>query len=537
MKVHFTVLLMLLICLSLPGMPVAAQADTAWQTVGDGIDYQEFHFAEPNDVYVARMDRANRSAILDSAVGEGRISHGTERVSAMFRRYDDAINFWGGSWGQRNQVVVAINGSYFNEIGAPESGQVISGWYAKRFTDLGGGSGLAYGLNRSVAIGQCVLNDRAKQNLVIHHKSRDDTSLPIDGVNIPRGTDQLILYTPQYDDFTHTTANGLEVLVEMSRPTLILPFPASADGFVRQIRDRQGQSLIPFDHVVLSASGKARERLLEGLQTGDRVQISQEITSYDKDCASSYLHNWSKTYASIGGAFNILRDGQIVSSSEKGATIKNPRTAMAYNDEYIFFIVVDGRNPQRSAGMTFDEVAAFARDTLGATWAILQDGGGSSVMVVNGQVKNHPVSACYAVYLPLVQGSNPQPSVTNTPAPAMTTDPRFSCERSVANAMLMINVQPAERSQTLHAFDLVTIPSQAEIRLGPGSNYPAFRSLSPNTQGLVLPHAENLNGIKAKGSYWWKVAVGNNTGWIEEQAIVWRGSIFFNFPTRILGPK
>lgn len=528
----FLAVVALLICLT-----VTAQAEDNWQPVGDGIDYREFHTTEPNDIYVARMDRANRGAILDSAVGEGRISHGTERVSEMFRRYDDAINFWGGSWGQRNRVVVAINGAYFNEIGAPDSGQVISGWYAKRFTDLGGGSGLAYGLNRSVAIGQCVLNDRAKQTVTIIHKSRADTTLAIDGLNIPRGADQLILYTPQYDDFTHTTANGLEVLVEMARPTLILPFPASADGFVRQIRDRQGQSLIPFDHVVLSASGKARERLLDGLQSGDRVRISQEITSFDKDCASSYLHNWSKTYASIGGAFNVLRDGQIIASDEKGGVVKHPRTAIAYNDRHIFFIVVDGRNPQRSVGMTFEEVAAFARDSLGATWAILQDGGGSSVMVVNGQVKNHPVSACSVVYLPLVQGGNPQQPAPDTPTPIPDANPRYSCERSVANAMLMINVQPAKRSAAFRAFDLVTLPAQAEIRLGPGSNYPAFRSLPANTQGLVLPHDKNLNGIQAKGSYWWKVAVGNSSGWVEEQAIVRRGSIFFNFPNRVLGPK
>jgi hypothetical protein len=536
MKILFAALA-LLSCLSLPGVPVTAQVDDPWQAAGDGIAYHEFHTAEPNDIYVARMERSNPSAILDSAVGEGRISHGTEKVSEMFRRYDDAINFWGGSWGQRNRVVVAINGSYFNEIGAPDSGQVTSGWYAKRFTDLGGGSGLAYGLNRSVAIGQCVLNDRAKQTVTMIHKGRADTTLAIDGLNIPRGADQLILYTPQYDDFTHTTSNGLEVLVEMTRPTLILPFPASADGFVRQIRDRQGQSLIPFDHIILSASGKSRERLLDGLQSGDRVRISQEITSFDKDCASSYLHNWSKTYASIGGAFNVLRDGQVVSSSEKGATVKNPRTAMAYNDQYIFFIVVDGRNPRRSVGMTFAEVASFARDTLGATWAILQDGGGSSVMVVNGQVKNHPVSACYVVYLPLIiKGGDPQ-QPDGTPTPSTTTDPRSSCERSVANAMLMINVQPAERSPTFRAFDLVLIPTQAEIRLGPGSNYPAFRTLPPGTQGLVLPHDQNLNGIKAKDSYWWKVAVGSNTGWIDERAIVRRGAVFFSFPKQILGPK
>ena len=147
MKIRLT-LLVLWIILALSNVSFPAQADNAWQAVGEGIDYQEFHLPEPNDIYVARMDRANASAILDSGIAQGRISHGTEKVSDMARRYDDAINYWGGNWGQRNKVVVAINGSYFNAIGAPESGQITSGWYAKRFSDLGGGSGLGYRLDR-----------------------------------------------------------------------------------------------------------------------------------------------------------------------------------------------------------------------------------------------------------------------------------------------------------------------------------------------------------------------------------------------------
>src|SRR5450756_1828502 len=115
MKIRLT-LLVLWIILALSNVSFPAQADNAWQAVGEGIDYQEFHLLlgplGPNDIYVARMDRANASAILDSGIAQGRISHGIEKVSDMARRYDDAINYWGGNWGQRNKVVVAINGSY-----------------------------------------------------------------------------------------------------------------------------------------------------------------------------------------------------------------------------------------------------------------------------------------------------------------------------------------------------------------------------------------------------------------------------------------
>lgn len=525
-----TTLLVLVLSLSVLAVSFAARFAGPWQAVGDGIDYQEFHTAEPNDIYVARMDRSNPKAILDSAVALGRISYGVEKVSEMFKRYDDTINYWGGSWGNRSKVVVAINGSYFNWTGVPESGQITSGWYAKRFSDLSSSSGLVYGLNRSVFIGQCVNNDLAKQTLSIFRSGQVVATFRIDGVNIPRGANQLILYTPQYDSYTHTPSDGLEVLVEMTRPTLILPSPANAAGVVQKILDQQGQTLIPFDHVVLSASGSVRDNLVGTLTLNDEIHISQEITSYDKDCASPFNVSWTKAYASVSGDFTILRNGEILHSTQGGAIIKNPRTAMAYNDHYIFFIVVDGRT-QRSAGMTFDEVAAFALDTLKATWAIVQDGGGSSVIVVNGQVKNHPVSLCYAIYLPLVINGGPQQQPQSIPtesgllptgaAPSAVSSALYSCERSVANSMMMIDVQPGQWSQIYRPNDSITTLSPTKIRLGPGSNYAAITSLPAGAQGVILPLSltKKLNGIEAKGTFWWKAAFGAFEGWVDENAI------------------
>ncbi len=256
-------------------------------------------------------------------------------------------------------------------------------------------------MNRTVKIGQCVKNEPDKQILAIYRSGQLVQSFSIDGVNVPRGANQLIVYTPQYDDLTHASANGLEVMVEMSRPAQILPVPRYASGSVRQILDLQGWTMIPFDHVVLSASGSRRDQMLAALKIGDEIRISQEITSYDRDCQTAYAMDWSKAYASISGDYTVLRDGQVKSSTQAGAVIKNPRTAIAYNDQYIYFIVVDGRT-RFSAGMTFDEVGGFARDMLGATWAIVQDGGGSSVMVINGEIKNQPVSRCNAVFMPLL---------------------------------------------------------------------------------------------------------------------------------------
>jgi uncharacterized protein YgiM (DUF1202 family) len=171
--------------------------------------------------------------------------------------------------------------------------------------------------------------------------------------------------------------------------------------------------------------------------------------------------------------------------------------------------------------MTFDELAGYAKTTLGATWAMAQDGGGSSVMVVNGQVKNQPVSQCPAIFLPFL-GTAGSPAQNNEPTatPAAPAAPssifQFACERSVANTMMMIDVQPLQQSTVYTPADLITTQASTDIRLGPGTNYAAFASVPAGIEGMVLNHQEKLNGVEAKGSFWWKVAFGNVSGWVEE---------------------
>ncbi len=91
-------LLVLIISLFAVAVTMAAgqEEDSPWLAVGDGIDYQEFQITTPDPihVYVARMDRSNTNAILDSAVAQGRISYGTEKVSdtiQALRRHDQLL--------------------------------------------------------------------------------------------------------------------------------------------------------------------------------------------------------------------------------------------------------------------------------------------------------------------------------------------------------------------------------------------------------------------------------------------------------------
>ena len=511
------------------GSPVtlAESALSNWEPIAEGIDYQKFTLPDPNNVYVARMHRDNLNVTIESSIAEGRLSGGFEPVSGMAERYDQAINYWGGSWGSRNDVVVAINGFFYNtSTGVPRSGQIQSGWYAKRFDDYAGESGFAWRLDRTPFIGGCVIHPENKQTVSIPAIGK---TLWIDNINVAREANQLILYTPQFDTNTKTSDAGIEILVELTRPSLIVPGPNSyVRGYVRGINKNQGSTLIPFDYVVLSANGTKADKL-SNVNIGDEIRISQEITHFKQNCTTPNSLDWTKTYASIGGSFFFLKDSQIIHYNDLGALERHPRTAIAYNDDYIFFIVVDGRDPGISIGMTIDELALFTRDTLGATWGINQDGGGSSTMVINGVVVNRPNAELikYKVYLPLIVSSGqeipaPPDSLSKT---TEVTVPEFrpiasgGFERYVANGMLMVVVEPKEQSSTFSPGDQIITTDYTNIRLGPGTNYGVI-AVAPNYSiGTILDHMNDLNGVLAKGYHWWKVSINGVQGWIAEEYI------------------
>jgi hypothetical protein len=513
--------------------------EDGWTEVGPGITYKKFHLKDPNKAHVARMERGNPQVILESSIGQGRLASGRETVSGMAWRYDQVMNYWGSGWGARNQVVVAINGSYFDPYsGVPYQGVIHSGWYAKRFDDCqtgSGGSGFAWKADRGAFIGGTISHPQAKQVVTFLKSGKTQE---FNGINVPRRTDQLILYTPQYDANTRTDEYGVEVLVEMQQPGLLSN--GLVKGFVRDIRKNAGSTPIPFDHVVLSASGTAKSKILNNVEMGDEIAISSKIKSYEDGCGSATWDlDWNGAYASIGGAFYYLKDGQIYGfPNDSGATARHPRTAIAYDDEYIYFIVVDGRDPYLSVGMTIAELGAFTRDTLGAQWGIAQDGGGSSTMVINNRVVNNTycnnIFCSTKIYLPLTVGGNTSkeravqlaaegPSALAPAAYPAGEDSNLvltsTVERLVANGMLMVVIQPEDRSERYSPGSRVQSVEGTEVRLGPGKNYGVLAYVDRDTEGVVADHMNQLNGIYATGSYWWKVSMPGATGWVKEEAL------------------
>jgi hypothetical protein len=557
MKRFWKCLLLLAVAIQPLLVPVNASAGIldGWTAVGPGVEYQEFILPAPAHVFVARMDRSNPNVTIDSSLGQGILSgNGYETVLGMAQRYDQAINYWGDVnnrsndyWGARNHVLVAINGSFVDpKLGIPDRGIVHSGWYAKWFSKFVE-SGFLWQLDRQAAIGQCVTytNDNNYIELL-----KDGSQFTIKDVNMPRppvdttNSGSLIVYTPQYNRDTRTDDNGLEIVVEMNRPTLILSSPASLPtGVVRAIYPNQGSTPIPYDAIVLSANGDEQLALANaGIQVGDQIAVSQELRTCG-NVPSSEKVDWTKTYASVGGSFNFLKDGLIQDfPGDGGAIYRQPRTAIAFNDQYVFFIVVDGRDPYYSEGLTTHELAVFSKDTLGATWGIEQDGGGSSTMVINDRVVNNTYcndfKCLHKIFLPLAM------QTASSSAPALPIGPydgalglnpinggesqavqqlKVDSQRAVIDGMMMVAVEPITRTLTFTSGVYVQTTFASNVRLGPGTNYAILQTVPAQTPGVVVTDTNHLDGVLAKGIYWWKVDFNVDAqdvvGWISQDLI------------------
>jgi hypothetical protein len=497
-------MLLVLLSLLLGTIYPASAAPDGWVSLASGIDFQLFHLSQPRPInlFVARLSRSEPSATIDTAIAQGKLVNGRETISGMASRVDQSISYWGEGWGGRNRVVVAINGYFFNlSTGEPFSGQIISGWYARRFSDYVGDAGFAWNLNHGASIGKCVFHTPRDQFLTV---LRSGEIRKIDGINRPRAPDELVMYTPQYDATTRTDSNGVEVLVEMSRPTLVLPSPAMVFGQVVQMRDFHGNTLIPFDHVVLSASGTSRTGLLARLQVGDEIGISQEI----ENCAGSPAVYWTKTYAALAGDYHYLTSGSLTIDTSNGdAAVPNSRTAIAYNSTFVYFIVVDGWNPGASEGINLRELGEFSRDNLGASDGVTLDSGGSSTMVINGSVVNN-------TYCNFTRkcGNGKEPS---------SAEKASDLEALVGNAVMMISVEPKTLAPSFADGQAVRTALSGELRLGPGTNYAVIANLPSGAEGKALGmRYNNLNGVLAKGAYWLRAEFGDQAGWLRQELLV-----------------
>ena len=337
--------------------------------VGPGVMAAKYDIpAMPLKVSVVEMDLTNPYIVMETCLGADK-SVGTETPVNMAAR-----NTRPG-----HEVVGAVNGDFFmtsptNEVGLPLSGQV-------RNDEL-----VLSSHNRACLVLDADNRPYIDRLTFTGNVTCGDLSFPLNLVNRMRygyegiAANQSILFTRSYGPTTYDASSSGKMVLLMPAEE---PFRWNANGVeqcvIEDIFDAQGSTTIPDGKAILWLKGTYANHA-SSLHVGDVLDISFRLTlnneGHDVD-----IHQL------IGGSDHIImQNGQF----REDWAERHPRTAIGFNADStrLYFVVVDGRHIT-STGVTLKEMMGIF-EALGAVNAVNLDGGGSSCILVNDEVMNHP---------------------------------------------------------------------------------------------------------------------------------------------------
>ncbi|MCC5875153.1 MAG: phosphodiester glycosidase family protein [Candidatus Sumerlaeia bacterium] len=350
------------------GVTAHGFAGTKSSLLPASVGYELIRTDHPNNVHVLKFDRSDPSLELEMGFPFGRRNFPSRQHATTIADLHDAP--------PETEVLGAINASFFGS-GIDIIGNLATGGHYIQTPDAGrnwpvftryddGGMGIQ-------------LNPALQERRL---RFSDASTTDIDILNGIRQQNTLVLYTTDWGPSTTTTADGVEVILEgvnyPSRPGKWLSGTVTA---IRTGADSRNNP-IPAQGAVLSARDDRATVLLNNVSVGDTVSWRFRLAD----------QNYNNARMMVDGAGWIVRDGEPATSTWNfgaGFMGRHPRTAIAWNDSHGYLVVIDGRSTE-SVGMSFVEMAEFFIDELGATEAVNLDGGGSSTMVIGGEMVNSP---------------------------------------------------------------------------------------------------------------------------------------------------
>lgn len=192
---------------------------------------------------------------------------------------------------------------------------------------------------------------------------------PVDALNRRPPERGVALYTPQAGDFARDLVFGtVEAAVSGGQVQWVRHWSASNHG-------------VPEEGFLVAARGVAAEELLI-LEAGDEVKLLWRFAD------SRLQRPWLLQAGPL-----LIADGRPVTTNEGfNAALReqrHPRSFVGHDGSRLWWVVVDGRNPWHSSGLTLDETRNIAAG-LGLRDVLNLDGGGSSTLWWQGQTVNRP---------------------------------------------------------------------------------------------------------------------------------------------------
>jgi hypothetical protein len=207
--------------------------------------------------------------------------------------------------------------------------------------------------------------------------------ITLGGVNTA-AENQVVLYTPAFGASTQTSGPGASLVLRNVEPAGALRLNQTTMVELLSLQDDGADRPIPADGAVLLGQGQGADALR---RLWGRVQSGAASAR-----AFLRLETSAGVVESLGGSPILLRDGKrwFAEADDNFTQGRHPRTIVGWNPAgEVLMVTVDGRDSERSVGMTLAE-ATDLMSSLGATEAVNLDGGGSTTFVAHGVVVNEP---------------------------------------------------------------------------------------------------------------------------------------------------
>ncbi len=275
---------------------------------------------------------------------------------------------------RRHRAIAAINGDFFRPSGRPVGTFARGGSLVQ--TPLTWAANIAFGSGgRTAFIGH--------QDVRVRLVERGSgLSRRIGRVNHGRPTGKNVrLYTRQGGRIAPAPRNACSARLVRTGAFTVQPSTSevTANYRVKRVACRRKRM------------GLGRGVIVAGRRWGPSSVFVRDLRDQRRQQLAWSL-GWPGVVEALGGNPVLVRDGEIAWRNVRGDHSifrRHPRTGVGLRaDGKVLFVTVDGRQ-RRSKGMTLLAFAQLMR-SLGARWALNLDGGGSTTMVVRGNVVNRP---------------------------------------------------------------------------------------------------------------------------------------------------
>lgn len=352
---HYKIFLLafLLLILWIPKI-FAETPQLPYPLVGPGLEYRHERIGDvPWSIHILKVDRSRSDLKLITTLAKDTI-FGLAQLSAQLASISPGLGV----------PAAAINGDFYilgegSYQGDPTGIQVVNGEWV------------------SAPVGTSVIIDKkgdlhlesVTSMLRVLWQNGKETDV---GLNKQRRDQDIVLYTPRLGNSTRT--EGGRELVLQAGGTSWLPLRVGQRYIVRvaEINDK-GNTILRPNIMVISIGNKMLDKVGK-VQVGDRLEIIAETKPILKDIENA-----------IGGGPILIQKGKFGKWNQD--VVRHPRTAIGWNKTHLFMVVVDGRQPFLSLGMTIPELAELMK-RLGCIDAVNLDGGGSSTFWLGGKILN-----------------------------------------------------------------------------------------------------------------------------------------------------